>query len=56
VSSAFKGTALKQARFTEAQIVDILAQAAWGNMTGKDVCGRPGVHAHPSPSAHGQLW
>jgi putative transposase len=29
---------LKQKRFTEAQIVDILGQAAKGDMTARDVC------------------
>jgi putative transposase len=34
---------LKQSRFTEAQIVDILAQAARGDMTARDVCNIHGV-------------
>ena len=29
---------MKQSRFTESQIVDILAQAARGDMTARDVC------------------
>lgn len=29
---------MKQARFTESQIVGILAQAAGGDMTARDVC------------------
>jgi putative transposase len=35
---------LKQSRFTEKQIVDILAQAARGDMTVRDVCAQHGVH------------
>jgi putative transposase len=35
---------LKQKRFTEAQIVDILTQAARGDMTVRDVCALHGVH------------
>ena len=34
---------MKQYRFTEAQIVDILAQAARGDMTARDVCNVHGV-------------
>jgi putative transposase len=34
---------LKQSRFTEAQIVDILAQAARGDMTARDVCNVHGI-------------
>jgi putative transposase len=34
---------VKQSRFTEAQIVDILAQAARGDMTARDVCNIHGV-------------
>jgi putative transposase len=34
---------MKQSRFTEAQIVDILAQAARGDMTARDVCNVHGV-------------
>jgi len=34
---------LKQARFTEKQIVDILAQAARGDMTARDVCNLHGI-------------
>jgi len=34
---------LKQSRFTESQIVDILAQAARGDMTARDVCNVHGV-------------
>lgn len=34
---------MKQARFTEAQIVDILAQAARGDMTARDVCNLHGI-------------
>lgn len=34
---------MKQSRFTEAQIVDILAQAARGDMTARDVCHINGV-------------
>jgi putative transposase len=35
---------LKQKRFTEAQIVDILTRAARGDMTVRDVCALHGVH------------
>lgn len=35
---------MKQKRFTEAQIVDILGQAAKGDMTVRDVCAIHGVH------------
>jgi putative transposase len=35
---------LKQKRFTEAQIVEILGQAARGDMTVRDVCAQHGVH------------
>ena len=35
---------MKQSRFTEKQIVDILAQAARGDMTVRDVCALHGVH------------
>jgi len=34
---------LKQARFTEAQIVDILAQAAKDDVTARDVCRIHGI-------------
>lgn len=34
---------MKQSRFTEAQIVDILAQAARGDMTARDVCQIHGI-------------
>ncbi len=34
---------MKQSRFTESQIVDILAQAARDDMTGKDVCRIHGI-------------
>jgi putative transposase len=34
---------LKQKRFTEAQIVDILGQAARGDMTARDVCTVHGI-------------
>jgi putative transposase len=34
---------LKQARYTEAQIVDILGQAARGDMTIRDVCNLQGI-------------
>lgn len=34
---------MKQSRFTEKQIVDILAQAARGDMTARDVCAVHGV-------------
>jgi len=34
---------LKQSRFTEAQIVDILAQAARGDMTARQVCDINGI-------------
>ena len=34
---------MKQSRFTESQIVDILAQAARGDMTARDVCNVHGV-------------
>jgi putative transposase len=34
---------VKQSRFTEAQIVDILAQAARGDMTARDVCNIHGI-------------
>ena len=34
---------MKQKRFTEAQIVDILAQAAHGDMTARDVCNIHGI-------------
>lgn len=34
---------MKQARFTEKQIVDILAQAARGDMTARDVCNLHGI-------------
>ena len=34
---------MKQTRFTEAQIVDILAQAARGDMTARDVCNIHGI-------------
>ncbi len=34
---------MKQSRFTESQIVDILAQAARGDMTARDVCNIHGV-------------
>jgi putative transposase len=34
---------LKQKRFTEAQIVDILGQAARGDMTARDVCNIHGI-------------
>ncbi|MDF1543338.1 MAG: transposase [Anaerosomatales bacterium] len=34
---------MKQARFTEAQIVDILGQAARGDMTARDVCNLHGI-------------
>ena len=35
---------MKQSRFTEKQIVDILAQAGRGDMTVRDVCAQHGVH------------
>lgn len=35
---------MKQKRFTEAQIVEILGQAAKGDMTVRDVCALHGVH------------
>jgi putative transposase len=35
---------LKQKRFTEAQIVDILGQATKGDMTVRDICALHGVH------------
>lgn len=38
-----KETALKQARFTESQIVGILAQATGGDMTARDVCAMHGI-------------
>lgn len=34
---------MKQVRFTEAQIVDILGQAARGDMTARDVCNLHGI-------------
>jgi len=34
---------LKQSRFTEAQIVDMLAQAARSDMTARDVCNVHGI-------------
>jgi len=34
---------LKQARFTESQIVDILGQAARSDMTARDVCNLHGI-------------
>ncbi len=34
---------MKQTRFTEKQIVDILAQAARGDMTARDVCNLHGI-------------
>lgn len=34
---------MKQARYTEAQIVDILGQAARGDMTTRDVCNLYGI-------------
>jgi putative transposase len=34
---------LKQKRFTEAQIVDILGQAAKGDITARDVCALNGI-------------
>ena len=34
---------MKQARFTESQIVDVLAQAARGDMTARDVCNLHGI-------------
>jgi putative transposase len=34
---------LKQARYTESQIVDILGQAARGDMTARDVCNLHGI-------------
>lgn len=34
---------MKQVRFTEAQIVDILGQAARGDMTARDVCNIHGI-------------
>lgn len=34
---------MKQARFTESQIVDILGQAARGDMTARDVCNLHGI-------------
>lgn len=34
---------MKQARFTESQIVDILSQAARGDMTARDVCNLHGI-------------
>lgn len=35
---------MKQKRFTEAQIVEILGRAAKGDMTASDVCALHGVH------------
>ena len=35
---------MKQKRFTEAQIVDILGQAIKGDMTVRDICALHGVH------------
>jgi putative transposase len=35
---------VKQKRFTEAQIVDILGQATRGDMTVRDICALHGVH------------
>lgn len=34
---------MKQSRFTEAQIVDVLAQADRGDMTARDVCNLHGI-------------
>ena len=34
---------MKQSRFTEAQIVGILGQAARGDMTARDVCNNHGI-------------
>ena len=34
---------MKQARFTESRIVDVLAQAARGDMTARDVCNLHGI-------------
>jgi putative transposase len=34
---------VKQKRFTEAQIVDVLGQAARGDMTARDVCAIHGI-------------
>ena len=34
---------MKQKRFTEAQIVDVLTQAANGDMTARDVCNIHGI-------------
>jgi putative transposase len=34
---------MKQSRYTESQIVDILAQAAKGDMTARDVCNLHGI-------------
>ncbi len=34
---------MKQARFTESQVVDILAQATRGDMTARDVCNINGI-------------
>ncbi len=34
---------MKQSRFTEAQIVDVLAQAARSDMTARDVCNVHGI-------------
>lgn len=34
---------MKQSRYTESQIVDVLAQAARGDMTARDVCNIHGI-------------